>query len=355
MPDGLDLLPEDGDYSAPLQPGIETIELPTIEETAEEAQALTSQQGVTPLTSLPDDTSFLDTSSEEEFLELDGMPLEDMPLIEPDTSDLDIIIDSAFGNDDEELPAFEAANEELEPEIVLDIDSNDNPVVSTVDAFPEPLEELEDALDLEEFLEPEDLGGLELHSEETDVGELEELSLDEGEESLELIDDSELMEPYAESVSTPSMPITYHPDELSTSLDDSLFVESTLDELEEVPDEESEKDVEPEFNAPEVDLEDITAIESVPEVEAEVEADDDTQTQVAIEPSKQGIQGQTSDTTETTSAGGQVPDKLKHDVKSVLLYLDQLLASLPEEKIEEFASSEYYDTYKRLFDDLGLL
>jgi pilus assembly protein FimV len=39
----------------------------------------------------------------------------------------------------------------------------------------------------------------------------------------------------------------------------------------------------------------------------------------------------------------------------VLVYLDQLLASLPEEKIEEFASSEYYDTYRKLFDELGLL
>jgi len=50
-----------------------------------------------------------------------------------------------------------------------------------------------------------------------------------------------------------------------------------------------------------------------------------------------------------------VSDKLKTDIKSVLLYLDQLLASLPEEKIEEFASSEYYDTYKKLFEELGLL
>ena len=34
--------------------------------------------------------------------------------------------------------------------------------------------------------------------------------------------------------------------------------------------------------------------------------------------------------------------------------MDQLLESLPEEKIEEFAKSEYFDTYKRLFDELGI-
>jgi hypothetical protein len=34
--------------------------------------------------------------------------------------------------------------------------------------------------------------------------------------------------------------------------------------------------------------------------------------------------------------------------------MDQLLESLPEEKIEEFANSEYFETYKKLFDELGL-
>jgi hypothetical protein len=34
--------------------------------------------------------------------------------------------------------------------------------------------------------------------------------------------------------------------------------------------------------------------------------------------------------------------------------MDQLLESLPDEKIEEFARSEYFDTYKKLFKELGL-
>ena len=45
---------------------------------------------------------------------------------------------------------------------------------------------------------------------------------------------------------------------------------------------------------------------------------------------------------------------LKDEIKSVLTYMDQLFESLPEEKIEEFAKSEYFDTYKRLFDELGI-
>lgn len=49
-----------------------------------------------------------------------------------------------------------------------------------------------------------------------------------------------------------------------------------------------------------------------------------------------------------------LPVHLKNEIKSVLAYMDQLLESLPEEKIEEFAKSEYFDTYKRLFEELGI-
>lgn len=50
----------------------------------------------------------------------------------------------------------------------------------------------------------------------------------------------------------------------------------------------------------------------------------------------------------------QLPDDLKNDVKSVLLYMDQLLENLPEDKIMEFAKSEQFSTYKKLFSELGL-
>ncbi|MCQ2612675.1 MAG: hypothetical protein MJ183_03635 [Treponemataceae bacterium] len=49
-----------------------------------------------------------------------------------------------------------------------------------------------------------------------------------------------------------------------------------------------------------------------------------------------------------------VPDELKQDVKSVLLYMDQLLENLPEEKIAEFARSEHFEVYRKLFTELGL-
>ena len=49
-----------------------------------------------------------------------------------------------------------------------------------------------------------------------------------------------------------------------------------------------------------------------------------------------------------------IPLELKNEIKSVLTYMDQLLEALPEKKIEEFAKSEYFETYKHLFEELGI-
>ncbi|MDR1785988.1 MAG: hypothetical protein LBR23_05955 [Spirochaetaceae bacterium] len=48
------------------------------------------------------------------------------------------------------------------------------------------------------------------------------------------------------------------------------------------------------------------------------------------------------------------PGDITEEIKSVLLYMDKLLENLPKEKIEEFARSEYYATYKNLFSELGI-
>ena len=38
----------------------------------------------------------------------------------------------------------------------------------------------------------------------------------------------------------------------------------------------------------------------------------------------------------------------------MLQYMDQLLESLPEDKIQEFAQSDHFTVYRRLFEELGL-
>jgi len=348
-------LPEDGVYTVPAEPGVETIELPTVEPTLEEFAELESLDGVTPITSSPEDTSFLDAETVDDGLELEGMPLEDVPLVEPNPSDLDIIIDSAFGEEDEvlptieplatdnEFPDFSLDEDRLEPEIVLDIEAGDKPVVSTVDSFPESLEETDDAYELEELSSVDDIGGMDLHS-EPPAPSAHDITPIEEDTFVDLLPEEAT---YAsENTSAPTRPVEYHPDNVATSLDDSLFVEAasagqnigeaeTPDELEFL--EELDEDLEP-VEEP---------VEELPE-EPPVQA-------ATAKPQPIPEQAPAAEIEKSDFAESEAPDKLKHDVKSVLLYLDQLLASLPEEKIEEFASSEYYDTYKRLFDDLGLI
>ncbi|HQL05111.1 MAG TPA: hypothetical protein PLU33_08210 [Treponemataceae bacterium] len=64
---------------------------------------------------------------------------------------------------------------------------------------------------------------------------------------------------------------------------------------------------------------------------------------------------ETNDRQEQNSAAPVVPKELQQDIKSVLLYMDQLLENLPEDKIEEFARSEHFNVYKKLFTELGLV
>lgn len=58
-----------------------------------------------------------------------------------------------------------------------------------------------------------------------------------------------------------------------------------------------------------------------------------------------------SKTEQTTN---EISDDLKEEIKSVLLYMDKLLENLPETKIVEFAKSEEFSTYKKLFETLGI-
>ena len=57
---------------------------------------------------------------------------------------------------------------------------------------------------------------------------------------------------------------------------------------------------------------------------------------------------------DTEVVQSSIPNNLQKEIKSVLSYMDQLLENLPEEKIAEFAQSEQFETYKKLFKELGL-
>ncbi len=61
-------------------------------------------------------------------------------------------------------------------------------------------------------------------------------------------------------------------------------------------------------------------------------------------------------TAQGSGASEPNPDtrRLLDDIRKLLLYLDRLLESLPEEKIEEFANSEFFNLYRQVFEKLGL-
>lgn len=96
--------------------------------------------------------------------------------------------------------------------------------------------------------------------------------------------------------------------------------------------------------------------EEIPETEPEVTMEnEEPEASETIEPEE--IPSDSAEETvaaETKQDDRQLPDDLKNDVKSVLLYMDQLLENLPEDKIMEFAKSEQFSTYKKLFSELGL-
>lgn len=426
-----DLLPEDGDYTSVPQPEADAVEnlapeaadfsmLEDVSDDAtgveafggseselvpvvDEAETIDFPESIQPLTAPPEDTAFLEEDAE---LELDGMPLEDVPLVEPDPSDLDTFIDTtgsmtqpalddidSLDLDLEELPADEPSAQvsvagdgsgpdeeessltdievpglEEPEELILDLDDDSGAVVSTVDSFAEPsIDEMEY---LEVDLEPavEELGGMDLLSEDFDAGT-----------------DSMIVEPVGTLPSEDSMFVEAS-DEPASGMDARIpddFVEESLltEDSGEFDDVELLPDAEPLSSAdslPEVVLEDEILVEEVEQLEEpsdmpvsdlsetlpvqpvntrEAETGPDVSVTANAAPAEQTVVSsqETAATKVGTQENSDVPDRLKHDVKSVLLYLDQLLASLPDEKIEEFASSEYYETYKRLFDDLGLI
>ncbi|MCE5255914.1 MAG: hypothetical protein LLF89_03615 [Spirochaetaceae bacterium] len=53
--------------------------------------------------------------------------------------------------------------------------------------------------------------------------------------------------------------------------------------------------------------------------------------------------------------GKYIQQETLDEIKRLLGYLDSLLESLPEGKIDEFARSEYFDLYRKVFEFFGLV
>ncbi len=115
-----------------------------------------------------------------------------------------------------------------------------------------------------------------------------------------------------------------------------MDIDSELAGIDELTDDTDTDDIQP-------DISDIGDIE----LDVESTVGDEPESAVDIEPTSErrhSVESQLS----------SLPEDLKNEIRAVLTYMDQLLEALPEEKIEEFARSEHFEVYKRLFEELGL-
>ena len=249
---------------------------------------------------------------------------------------------------------FDENDEDLQEEI--DIPKEENAV--------ETEEEYED----ESFEEPETNDFIEsINAVDPTISEtLTEDRLKYLEDTFE--DDSEVTEEVEE---TPEEPVQEETEEVSEE-DTVSELEEHIEEDDEL--EESNEPTEDVFNSPQWDnevpsvenvlaendtIEDVATTESDIITEEEIvepETDEDNIVQDNIEEQNLSAEEEVTQVVEKPVATNTTSptSKIQDDIKSVLVYMDQLLENLPEEKIEEFAKSEHFDTYKKLFSELGI-
>ena len=240
-----------------------------------------------------------------------SLEIQENPLEEPAMEDISIDLDLT------ELDSVELEPVELEPDFT-DLES--------ADLEPADLE----SADFESAdFESADMTPIEFEPEELDTSDL-----DLGIESQEGGDTSLIPEGFVEDLEPADLQVEdLEPEEIEP--EEIFFDEpqSTFDESEEeaIPSEELE-------------LIDVGELEEIEEADSFAETPMAPVAPVASPPAA----AKTADTF-------AIPSHLKQELKTVLAYMDQLLEALPDDKIEEFAKSEYYDTYKKLFKELGLV
>jgi len=305
----------------------ETDTLAEADEEIMELGSLDLEEEVTPSEELTLEDSDLSleelepSAAEDESIEIDiGEKSEEEELLLDEAESFEDIEELSL---DEEIGTLEGESEEIEG---LDLEEpEDVPALEDMEEFEElSLEEAEDESELGEI---EELENLSLEEPDADAS-LEEIEEVEEFEELSLEEPGEVSE-LEEAEAAESLSLEELPGEEDTSEDDVL----TLDDLEDTG-----------LKAAE-DAEDLEL--SVEDLSIQEEPED-------LEADELGSLEEESEEPQFQSNSQDLPQDLQSDIKSVLSYLDQLFEALPEEKIKEFAQSEYFGIYKRLFEELGL-
>lgn len=248
-----------------------------------------------PITSLPEDLSYLDESSE--------VPDEGEELIDNDSSDQETA-------ELEEIGEAEPADEESDFEDI------------NIESFDIPSEQEIEVPNIEPIAEePKAAAVIEAEPETEEVRFPAEVT--EERTIHELQNDEDFPNPFADASTASEAEIKEEIIE-EPFVADAPVIESAAEETG--------------HEAP------IEELDAIPELEPEEEGN-------SKEPKQETLLQAATKKREATIS---IPLELKNEIKSVLSYMDQLLEALPEKKIEEFAKSEYFETYKHLFEELGI-
>lgn len=198
---------------------------------------------------------------------------------------------------------------------------------------------------------------------DTDIADISEETFDANKpaaDETETLDTIDFISEEPEDASNDDFEI---PEELiidETSEEKTLSAEDLNETIEDISHLQFDTSVAEEYKQEITPVEDDTAAEESPMEESIAEEHitaEPAAEETAIKPEpaqKQGLSEKAETVLSKNAENKVLPIHLKDEIKSVLTYMDQLLESLPEDKIEEFAKSEYFDTYKRLFEELGI-
>ena len=278
-------------------------------------------EGVTPVTTAPENSSYLET---EEDVNSDSLDLSDAVIDEP-------VLSTDGINDDIEEPSLNDSEFDLES---LDDLTIDNPEIeSKPEKEPVLSQDTFDDIDID--IPQNDF------SPETSAFDAEETLIPEGfeaeieEKSIPFDDD--LDEDIAANDFNGALDIPGMPADDFSSMDD-FSVDSPFEDI-------STFEAPPPKAAP----------KQAPAPKAAPEPQEAPEPQVVAQEESLPAPKPPVPPPHLGKNAFKIPSELKSELRNILSYMDQLLESLPEEKIEEFAKSTYFDSYKKLFKELGLV
>ncbi len=263
--------------------------------------------------------------------------------------ELNNILTSADFTVDDEAETTESSNEAIH--VVEDEDDDIQVINDSID------DDISDSLDIEEFSDDffgNDGTTLSIDDSELQEPNFDDVSFDDLDEEEETLPD-EIEVPVIDDLVVDSSPTDFFDDEEQEKEIDDTAMQFLADDT--PLDSEGERDArfvfdEAEDNTFNINEEISTDIDEDGFME-DSSLDDDSPAQMSNVFT--GNQWETKiNENDFESTPSNIHSGMQEEIKSVLTYMDRLLESLPEDKISEFAQSEYFGRYKKLFTDLGI-